>query len=212
MAAGAIIESSDSSEEISSNKSNFYYVNLYDSDVTETSEPSEEAGPCPYRYENMDNNNKAVRTKLKVSQIVLATQTGNWFCDLDKEKPEDRQGAVYKIKCCDCQASYIAETGRNLSTQLIEYKQTTKNGDVNNHIAEHHLQTKHQIDWDCDLDNVFYRLIGYIAYPQLVRWCWGCLGRKVRVALPSCAVNKICQRFPADFGTSYTGSKQPNLH
>ena len=24
----------------------------------------------------------------------------------------------------------------------------TRNGDVNNHIAEHHLQTKHQIDWD----------------------------------------------------------------
>ena len=25
-----------------------------------------------------------------------------------------------------------------------------RNGDVNNHIAEHHLQTKHQIDWDSD--------------------------------------------------------------
>ena len=25
----------------------------------------------------------------------------------DKEKPKDRQGAVYKIKCCDCQASLI---------------------------------------------------------------------------------------------------------
>ena len=28
----------------------------------------------------------------------------------NKDKPEDRQGAVYKIKCCDCQASYIGET------------------------------------------------------------------------------------------------------
>ena len=34
----------------------------------------------------------------------------------DKDKPEDRQGAVYKIKCFDCQATYIGETGRNLST------------------------------------------------------------------------------------------------
>ena len=34
----------------------------------------------------------------------------------DKDKPEDTQGAVYKIKCCDCQAFYIGETGRNLST------------------------------------------------------------------------------------------------
>ena len=37
---------------------------------------------------------------------------------------------------------------RNLSTRLTEHKRATRNGDVNNHIAEHHLQTKHQIDWD----------------------------------------------------------------
>ena len=65
----------------------------------------------------------------------------------DKDKPEDRQGAVYKIKCCDCQASYIGETGRNLSTRLTEHKRATRNGVVNNHIAEHHLKRKHQIDW-----------------------------------------------------------------
>ena len=63
-------------------------------------------------------------------------------------KPEDRQGAVYEIKCCDCQVSYIGETGRNLSTRLTEHKRATRNGDVNNHIAEHHLKTKHQIDCD----------------------------------------------------------------
>ena len=51
MAARAISESLDSSEEISSNESDFYDVNLYDSDVAETSQPSEEAGPRPYRYE-----------------------------------------------------------------------------------------------------------------------------------------------------------------
>ena len=66
----------------------------------------------------------------------------------DKDKPEDRQGAVYKIKCCDCQASYIGETGRNLSTLETEQKRATRNGDVNNQFAEHHLKTKHQIDWD----------------------------------------------------------------
>ena len=26
--------------------------------------------------------------------------------DKDKDEPNDRQGAVYKIKCCDCQATY----------------------------------------------------------------------------------------------------------
>ena len=33
-----------------------------------------------------------------------------------KDKPEDRPGAVYKIHCSDCQATYIGETGRNLTT------------------------------------------------------------------------------------------------
>ena len=66
----------------------------------------------------------------------------------DKDKLEDRQGAVYKIKWCDCHASYIGETGRKLGTRLTEHKRATRNGDVNNHIAEHHLKRKHQIYWD----------------------------------------------------------------
>ena len=28
---------------------------------------------------------------------------------------------------------------------------TVRNGDINNHIAEHHKHTKHQIDCDCDM-------------------------------------------------------------
>ena len=61
---------------------------------------------------------------------------------------KDRQGAVYKIKCSDCQASYIGETGRNLNARLTEHKRATKNGDANNHIAVHHQLTNHNIDWD----------------------------------------------------------------
>ena len=41
----------------------------------------------------------------------------------NKDRLEDRQEAVlYKAKCCDRQATYIGETGRNLSTRLIEHK------------------------------------------------------------------------------------------
>ena len=43
----------------------------------------------------------------------------------DKDKPEDRQEAVYKIKCCDRQATYIGETGRNLCTRSTDRKQTS---------------------------------------------------------------------------------------
>ena len=64
----------------------------------------------------------------------------------EKDEPSDRQGAVYKIKCCDCQVTYIGETGRHLNIRLIEHKQATRNGDINNQIAEHHLKTNHRID------------------------------------------------------------------
>ena len=57
-------------------------------------------------------------------------------------------GAVYKIYCSDWYASYIGETGRNLTTRLTEHKRATRKGDVNNHIAEHHRLTNHTIDWD----------------------------------------------------------------
>ena len=66
----------------------------------------------------------------------------------DKDEPNDRQGAVYKIKCCDCQATCIGETGRNLNKRLTEHKRVTRNCDLNNNIAEHHLQTNDRIDWD----------------------------------------------------------------
>ena len=65
----------------------------------------------------------------------------------DKDKPEDRPGAVYKIKFSDCQAAkYIGETGRNLTTRLNEHKRATKKGDLNNNNAEHYLKTSRTID------------------------------------------------------------------
>ena len=66
----------------------------------------------------------------------------------DKDEPIYRQGAIYKIACSDCNATYIGETGRNLNTRLTEHKRATKNKDPNNHIAEHHKHTGHSINWD----------------------------------------------------------------
>ena len=68
-----------------------------------------------------------------------------------KDKPEDRPGAVYKIHCFDCQATYIERRNLNfnLTTRLTEHKRPTKKGDLNNNIAEHHSNTSHSIDcWD----------------------------------------------------------------
>ena len=60
----------------------------------------------------------------------------------DKDRPEDRQLAVCQINCCNCQATHISDARRKRSMRQ------ENNSDVNNHIADHHLQTKLQIDWD----------------------------------------------------------------
>ncbi|XP_061190835.1 uncharacterized protein LOC133198951 [Saccostrea echinata] len=46
----------------------------------------------------------------------------------------------------------------------------------------------------------------YTAYRQLVRWCWGYLGKSVRVPLPSCAVTKIHHSFSSE---EYQGFRDP---
>ena len=41
-----------------------------------------------------------------------------------------------------------------------------------------------------------HKLKRHIAYRQLVRWCWGILGKEIRVVLPACAVSCIRAHFP----------------
>ena len=83
-------------------------------------------------------------------QHPCSPQTYNYITTLaDKTlKTGTNPTTDYKIKCYDCQASYIGETGRNLNTRLTEHKRATRNGDANNHIALHHQLTNHNIDWD----------------------------------------------------------------
>ena len=40
-----------------------------------------------------------------------------------------------------------------------------------------------------------HKLNSHIAYRQLVRWCWGIIGKEIRVVLPSCAVSCIRAHF-----------------
>ena len=87
--------------------------------------------------------------RLRSVSIRLITTLGNLLTNVkDKDHPRCRQGAIYKIKCADCQATYVGETGRNLNSRLTEHKRATQNDDKTNHVAEQHRQTKHNIDRD----------------------------------------------------------------
>ena len=97
-----------------------------------------------------DKKNKQTKKHSDLTKLVLRLTTLRQLLTNIKDRHEsrNRQGAVYKINCSDCHASYIGETGRNLTTRLTEHKRATRKGDVNNHIAEHHRLTNHTIDWD----------------------------------------------------------------
>ena len=56
------------------------------------------------------------------------------------------------------------------------------------------LQYKQQ--YGCKHEGRKDKLYRHVAYRQLVRWCWGVLGKEIRVALPSCAVSCIRAHFP----------------
>ncbi|XP_070552819.1 P2X purinoceptor 7-like [Ptychodera flava] len=60
------------------------------------------------------------------------------------------------------------------------------------------------------LDGPTHERYRYTAYRQLVQWCWGWLGRYNRVILPSCAVLRIRENFPSDFGY-YRNFQFPNM-
>ena len=66
----------------------------------------------------------------------------------DKNDPKDRQGTVYRIRCNDCNGTYIGETGRTLTMRLGEHQTATDKEDLTNNIAQHHRKTGNDINWD----------------------------------------------------------------
>ena len=57
----------------------------------------------------------------------------------DPSPINSRAGAVYKIPCAECPASYVGETGRTLECRIKEHKRSIANEDTRNNIAVHHI-------------------------------------------------------------------------
>ena len=131
-------------------KPDFVKLNTYkNNELNETNNPTTVTATIPYIKGTSEIISRILRLyNIRVAHKPITTLRHILTNVKDKEQPYDRQGAVYKINCADCQATYIGETGRNLNMRLTEHKRSTKNGDKTNHIAEHHRQTKHNIDWD----------------------------------------------------------------
>ena len=54
-----------------------------------------------------------------------------------------------------------------------------------------------------DYDAEEHKRLRHIAYRQFVRWCWGWLGRHIRVVLPACVVSCISTFSTTRFGRRF---------
>ncbi|KYN19367.1 hypothetical protein ALC57_08283 [Trachymyrmex cornetzi] len=60
-----------------------------------------------------------------------------------------KKNVIYKIKCSDCDASYVGQTKRTLMTRIKEHKNDIRklNGNLSV-VSEHRLNLKHEFDWE----------------------------------------------------------------
>lgn len=79
----------------------------------------------------------------------------------DKLDPLETPGVVYKIKCKDCDASYVGMSKRKLKKRIYEHKYAIKNSSPTSALSEHVSQTNHKIDFDntkiIDVENNYYK-------------------------------------------------------
>ncbi len=60
----------------------------------------------------------------------------------DRDKPEDKCGVVYNLKCQDCDAQYVRETERAMKHRLKEHSRDSS--PVGHHMGYH----QHKLDTD----------------------------------------------------------------
>lgn len=65
----------------------------------------------------------------------------------DYFKKFSHSSVVYKISCMDCEASYVGQTKRKLSTRINERKNDIKRSSLPSVISRHRLEENHQFDW-----------------------------------------------------------------
>src|SRR5436190_52460 len=66
----------------------------------------------------------------------------------DRLSNKDKMDVVYKINCRDCDASYVGQTGRKLSTRLAEHRNHINRNTSQSSVITDHRLSNHEFDWD----------------------------------------------------------------
>lgn len=94
---------------------------------------------------------KRITNDLNVKLAYCSINKLNKYIKTNKDPvPKlSNNNVVYKIDCKDCDASYVGQTGRKLSTRVSEHRNhIRKNTTSNSVITDHRLNKKHDFKWD----------------------------------------------------------------
>ncbi|KYN22039.1 hypothetical protein ALC57_05571, partial [Trachymyrmex cornetzi] len=122
----------------------------------------------PHLYNKFKNLTKYISVKL--GWISLNKLQGIIKGQKDVRLTDSNKNVVYKIKCKDCNASYVGQTKRKLKTRITEHKNNIKWKSVKpSVITEHGRQLGHEFDWEnieiCDREGYYNkRMISEMLY------------------------------------------------
>ncbi|XP_068736723.1 P2X purinoceptor 7-like [Montipora capricornis] len=153
-----------------------YLFEPYDSDASSGTDSSNDSGERQYeRLQNTDWCTCGNCQRLqRVEECICCSEID---CIVAKNNEAvEHEGLTEPLVCITQHPGFNSVCLNHwvLQTAWYQYKQQYHNS----YEGPEHKQNRH------------------IAYRQLARWCWGILGREVRVVLPSCAVCCIRAHFP----------------
>nr|ACJ68410.1 nanor b [Danio rerio] len=157
----------------------------------------ESTGPLPYQFEPLNRNAPVNAGESDNSPDYANMDVSQWCScgNCSRLRPEENvccrdipevhtNGRLNGLNCITNDPGFESIALNPTVLQLTNAIDRHSNGEMRNAAR-----------------NSFYR---HVAYRNIVWWCWGYLGREIRVVIPSCAVTRIRQEFP-DENENYTG-------
>ena len=88
---------------------------------------------------------------LKPHNVKILNKTSNniknKLCNLkDRRTAENKKNVIYQLKCNDCPAEYIGETGRNAGIRMNEHKRDINNKKISNNMFLHNRNNHHSFN------------------------------------------------------------------
>ena len=126
-------------------------------------------------------------TNIKI--VFSAFKLASLFSTKDKVLYGLKSYTVYKFLCAGCNASYVGETYRNISTRTHEHLETGKSSNIYRHLLKN-VQCKSICDENCFsiLDSARTKYTLKLKKGVYIKWLKPSLNKQVKGILPSILV------------------------